>query len=94
MPLYDFQCDACGQTSTLLLKPLASATCPHCQSTKMTKQFSTFAITHGSRGAPSTSSAPETRPGSDSSGHIHTAACAGRCGAGAKAEALIKKHLG
>jgi putative FmdB family regulatory protein len=46
MPLYEYQCRKCGQTFELL-RGMKDADdrlkCPHCRSTKVERQFSSFA---------------------------------------------------
>jgi putative FmdB family regulatory protein len=90
MPLYDFLCEDCGKPSTLLMKASAEASCPHCSSMRMLKQFAPFAVTSAA-GADGGAAAHTPRKASGG-GHVHTAACAGG-GCGARADALIKKYL-
>ncbi|HVR52935.1 MAG TPA: zinc ribbon domain-containing protein [Pseudorhodoferax sp.] len=40
MPLYDFQCDGCGQRFELLVRGGGAPACPHCGSTSLSKQVS------------------------------------------------------
>lgn len=92
MPLYDFLCEDCGKPSTLLMKASAEAACPHCHSTRMLKQYAPFAVSSRNGAAPDAAARPPRK--GNSGGHVHTAACAGGgCGAGARADALIKKYL-
>jgi putative FmdB family regulatory protein len=49
MPIYEYICGGCGRSLELLLSgPKAKPVCPHCGSTKLAKQFSTFAAHNGS----------------------------------------------
>ncbi|UZR27271.1 FmdB family zinc ribbon protein [Methylococcus mesophilus] len=43
MPLYDFLCRDCGQTSELLLKLSDTPVCPHCGGSNMEKQLAQIA---------------------------------------------------
>ncbi|HEU0010843.1 MAG TPA: zinc ribbon domain-containing protein [Verrucomicrobiae bacterium] len=47
MPLYEFHCGKCGADSEILVRSTRwkGAQCPKCGSTKLTKQFSSFAST-------------------------------------------------
>ena len=46
MPLYEYQCATCGERFEIL-QPLGAGaqglSCPHCDSTELSKVFSTFA---------------------------------------------------
>lgn len=94
MPLYDFLCDDCHTAATLLLKTAEQAVCPTCGSAKMSKQFAPFSVKWQGQGGAGTGLSPKGKSGS-SGGHVHGAGCsAGGCSSHAKAEALVKKHLG
>ena len=89
MPLYDYFCKACAARSTLLVKVGETPICPKCQSDRMDKLFSAFAI-HGKRPKEEgMSSNDEKKVG----GHVHTTSCASGCGGAAKAQDLLKKYL-
>lgn len=54
MPSYDYQCNTCGRAVTLYYKSYraydeANHTCPHCQSTDLTRLISRVAINKPSR---------------------------------------------
>jgi putative FmdB family regulatory protein len=53
MPLYEFDCAACGQTFERLVRTTdwRGTPCPHCGSKKLTKRLSTFAPQAGPSGA-------------------------------------------
>ena len=58
MPLYEFQCDACGdQFEELVLSQTEKARprCPHCGGRNVHKLFSTFAVGGGDRSRASSS---------------------------------------
>ena len=62
MPLYEFDCAACGKSAELLVRSSnwKGTACPHCGSTKLTKKLSVFAPAGGH---PTTrSSAPPPAP--------------------------------
>lgn len=40
MPIYDFRCTTCGQTSELLVRSSTVPTCPQCASTALERQVS------------------------------------------------------
>lgn len=67
MPLYEFDCAACGKNSEILVRSAhwKGTPCPHCGSTKLTKKLSVFAAKGGSP-ATHTAAAPPApcgRPG-------------------------------
>jgi len=45
MPIYEFHCDACDRDSEILVRSSEwkGTACPHCGSTRLRKEFSTFA---------------------------------------------------
>lgn len=43
MPIYDYRCTQCGQTSELLVRSSTVPTCPHCASTALERQVSLIA---------------------------------------------------
>ncbi len=50
MPIYEFVCDECDHTfEKLVSSSRARVHCPRCESSKVTKQFSTFAFKGESR---------------------------------------------
>lgn len=56
MPVYEFRCDDCGRKVTLRYKTYAdydnaTHTCPHCQSTALTRLISRVAISRASSAA-------------------------------------------
>lgn len=58
MPMYEYRCDRCAQSFTLLqsvhVKP-GETICPHCGANKIQRLFSTFASkVEGSAGPPPT----------------------------------------
>ncbi len=58
MPIFEYQCEACGATFerlTLRLQSAVPITCPQCCSPQTVKIFSTFSTTVGSRVATSPS---------------------------------------
>lgn len=59
MPLHVFHCGDCQRSSELLIhaSEQAPATCPHCGSEQLTREFSTFAV-----GSSSASSSPPPMP--------------------------------
>jgi putative FmdB family regulatory protein len=57
MPIYEFTCAKCGKDSEILVRSSnwQGTRCPHCKSTRLSKQFSTFASNSagtGGGGAP------------------------------------------
>jgi putative FmdB family regulatory protein len=52
MPLYEFQCKACGKDSEVLVRSTdwKGTPCPHCGSTKLMKKLSVFAAGKESAG--------------------------------------------
>ena len=50
MPLYEYDCESCGQRSELLVRRKGQrVACPHCGSRKLTRLLSTFAAPKGAR---------------------------------------------
>lgn len=98
MPLYDFACDDCGGTCTLLMKYEDRALCPACGSAAMTRQMAPCAVTGLAKPAGASAAAPaRTAPT-----HTHSAACGcgspstqvkASCPTQAIADKLIKKYL-
>jgi putative FmdB family regulatory protein len=52
MPLYEYDCQACGRAFEALVFGSEKPECPACGSGKATKRFSAFAVTSGTREAP------------------------------------------
>ncbi|MBI1841599.1 MAG: zinc ribbon domain-containing protein [Verrucomicrobia bacterium] len=70
MPIYEFHCGQCQRDSEILVRSSdwRGAACPHCQSKKLTKKFSTFSSSTGdASGGDSCSGVPSS---------------CGRCGTG------------
>ena len=47
MPIYEFACEACGRESSVFQRSMnvaVSATCPHCQSGRLRRLISRFAV--------------------------------------------------
>ncbi len=75
MPIYEYTCEDCHEHAELLVMGTQQPVCPKCGSTRLHKEFSTFA-THGA----SRSSTPAA-----SRSHTHGAGCGcchpgGACG--------------
>jgi putative FmdB family regulatory protein len=50
MPIYEYECQACGQEfEKLVLNNSQLITCPNCQSEQVTKQFSVFSGRSGGK---------------------------------------------
>ena len=49
MPLYDFDCKACGRRFEALVRTGSVPACPSCQSTDLERQISTFAVSSAER---------------------------------------------
>lgn len=69
MPIYEFQCNDCGQPFEELVfsaSAVESVVCPSCESTKVEKMISTFAtkVAGGSSYSFNTSSSPACNTGS------------------------------
>ena len=69
MPIYEFQCNDCGQPFEELIfssKAITGVVCPSCESTQVEKMISTFAtkVSGGSSYSYNTSSAPACNTGS------------------------------
>jgi putative FmdB family regulatory protein len=63
MPLYEFHCNACGNNSELLVRSAdwKGTKCPHCGSTKLSKELSVFASSvAGTNDAPSCTGKPSS----------------------------------
>jgi putative FmdB family regulatory protein len=71
MPIYEFHCAQCEQDSEILVRSAdwRGTKCPHCGSTKIAKQFSTFAA------AGSAGKAPAKKGGAGGGHHC----CGGGC---------------
>ena len=65
MPIYEYTCEECHAHAELLVMSQQQPVCPKCGSTRLHKEFSTFAA-HGDARR---SSAPAARP------HAHGAGC-------------------
>lgn len=108
MPLYDYVCDGCGASCTLLVKLDGPApACPSCRATSLAKQIAPFAFT-------GFAARPMAVPGASAAAapkaeHVHGTGCgcgpaakpspskaseAPGCATAAYADQLIKKHLG
>ncbi len=66
MPIYEYQCQECGDEFELFVvnqRAADAATCPKCHSAKIQKKFSAFAASVGKRtGAPASSPASCSGP--------------------------------
>ncbi|MDA0576774.1 MAG: zinc ribbon domain-containing protein [Verrucomicrobia bacterium] len=53
MPIYEFNCKACGKDAELLVPSTTwkGAKCPSCGSARLTKKLSVFAVAGGDAGA-------------------------------------------
>ncbi|MCX7872810.1 MAG: zinc ribbon domain-containing protein, partial [Verrucomicrobiae bacterium] len=62
MPLYEFYCEKCKKESEILVRSndWKGTKCPHCGSTKLKKQFSTF-VSKGTNGGNSKSCSPSCK---------------------------------
>jgi putative FmdB family regulatory protein len=49
MPLYDFDCKACGRRFEALVRTGSVPACPACQSTDLHRHLSTFAVSSADR---------------------------------------------
>lgn len=59
MPLFEYKCDDCGkQFEELVSSSQTAVTCPHCGSTKTSKQLSVFAAGSGGSSTGSSCSSP------------------------------------
>ena len=58
MPLFEYRCSACGHAFEALVQGSQKPACPSCQSRKLEKLFSAFAVTSGGR-----ETAPSMGPG-------------------------------
>ena len=64
MPIYEYQCDECGERFELFVRSAAQRkvpTCPKCGSQRVCKAISLFGV--GGAGGSSKSSAPSCGPG-------------------------------
>lgn len=43
MPIYEYVCESCGKPSEMLVSASQKVKCPHCNSSKLKRQFSVFA---------------------------------------------------
>ncbi|MCX7786819.1 MAG: zinc ribbon domain-containing protein [Spirochaetes bacterium] len=75
MPIFEYTCTKCGQKFETLVLGNTEIQCPSCGSTKLKKQFSTFAVHH----APTRSSQTEPPCCSSSCGNGFEQ---GACGSG------------
>ena len=48
MPIYEYQCESCGQQLELLIREQTKPKCPECGSLQLAKQFSVPAAHSGS----------------------------------------------
>lgn len=79
MPLYEYICQACGQTAELLVSGGRKPVCPHCGSSRLEKQLSSFnarvAGTFPAAGLPACHTGSCPSPGGGCAGgscpHIH-----------------------
>jgi putative FmdB family regulatory protein len=71
MPIYEFHCEQCERDSEILVRSTdwKNSKCPHCGSSKLRKNFSTFASANA--GSPASS----VKKGGMSGGHC----CGGGC---------------
>ena len=54
MPIYEYHCADCGQDfETLVLNPKEKVSCPKCDSQKVNRQLSCFALSGGDSPSPS-----------------------------------------
>ncbi|NQU09246.1 zinc ribbon domain-containing protein [bacterium] len=78
MPIYEFDCGACGRDSELLVRSSKwqGTKCPHCGSTKLRKRLSVFAAASAS-----SVTAPACGTGSCPMMNPRSSAAGGCCGA-------------
>ncbi|MDP6040317.1 MAG: zinc ribbon domain-containing protein [Candidatus Latescibacteria bacterium] len=50
MPIYEYQCSECDQAFEAIVQGSQKASCPNCGSVKLSKLFSTFAVSGGGGG--------------------------------------------
>jgi len=60
MPLFEYECRACGTQFEYLTRDGQSPACPSCASTQLQKQLSVFAV--GAAGADTPTSFPASSP--------------------------------
>ena len=64
MPVYEYECESCSRQFELLVRSRSDTpVCPHCESKKLTRRFSTFAA-HSDGGLPACA---KSCPSADSS---------------------------
>jgi len=49
MPLFEYLCKKCGHQFETLVRGSTNPSCPSCQSNRLEKQLSVFAVSNGSR---------------------------------------------
>lgn len=50
MPIYEYVCEDCGKRFEALILGREAAKCPKCESERLAKQFSAFAVHGGGKG--------------------------------------------
>ena len=51
MPIYEYQCSDCDQVFEAIVQGSQKPSCPSCDSKKLNKLFSTFAVSGGGAGS-------------------------------------------
>lgn len=52
MPIYEYKCAACDHAFEAIIQGSQKPACPHCNSKKLEKQFSAFAVNGGDNRMP------------------------------------------
>jgi putative FmdB family regulatory protein len=55
MPLYEYNCEDCGQHAEILVRGQETPHCPACEGTRLQRTLSTFAVSTGGRSSSSAS---------------------------------------
>jgi len=81
MPIYEYRCTDCDHSFEAFIRPHDSgAECPHCGSTKLTRELSTFAARSNGNGAANAEAAIANSGTSNGGGFSSGGCCGGGCG--------------
>ena len=81
MPIYEYRCTTCDRSFEAFVRPGDdSAQCPHCNSSKLTREMSTFAARSNGDNSAAVASAIANSGTSNGGGFSGGGCCGGGCG--------------
>jgi putative FmdB family regulatory protein len=81
MPIYEYRCTTCHRSFEAFVRPGDDrAQCPHCSSSKLTREMSTFAARSNGDNSAAVASAIANSGASNGGGFSGGGCCGGGCG--------------